>query len=211
MRPTFMGFETAKSGINVSQKALDITGNNLANMDTAGYTRQRLDVNSIAPSSYSTRIAINRIGLTGQGVEGLGVGQTRDAFLDKRFRDEYASASYYSQSNAILSDIQSALGDASDVSEGGDVFAQALRQMYESLNDFSGNPTSTPHANLVLSAFNNATQVLQLLDKKLNDVADQQVFDLEVGVDRVNTILEQIANLNKAISNDATVLQNPDK
>ena len=90
LRPTFMGFETAKSGINVSQKALDITGNNLANMDTAGYTRQRLDVNSIAPSSYSTRIAINRIGLTGQGVEGLGVGRTRDAFLDKRFRDEYA-------------------------------------------------------------------------------------------------------------------------
>ncbi|MCI9575708.1 MAG: flagellar hook-associated protein FlgK [Clostridiales bacterium] len=210
MRPTFMGFETAKSGLNVSQKALDITGNNLANADTAGYTRQRLDVNSIAPSSYSTRIAVNRIGLTGQGVEGLGVGQTRDAFLDKRFRDEYSSASYYSQANAILNDIQSALGDASDVSEGGDVFAQAIRQIYESLNDFSGNPTSTPHANLVLSAFNNATQVLQLLDKKLNDVADQQIFDLGVGVDRVNSILEQIAHLNKSISNDATVLQNPD-
>ena len=63
----------------------------------------------------------------------------------------------------------------------------------ESLNDFSGNPTSTPHANLVLSAFNNATQVLQLLDKKLNDVADQQVFDLEVGVRSCQRHLEQIA------------------
>lgn len=210
MRPTFMGFETAKSGLNVSQKALDITGNNLANADTAGYTRQRLDTNSIAPSSYSTRIAVNRIGLTGQGVEGLGVGQTRDAFLDKRFRDEYASASYYSQTTTILEDIQSALGDASNVSEGGDVFAQALRQIYESLNDFSGNPTSTPHANLVLSAFNNATQVLQMLDKKLDTVAEQQVFDMGVGVDRVNALLEQIAHLNKSISNDATVLQNPD-
>jgi flagellar hook-associated protein 1 FlgK len=140
----------------------------------------------------------------------LGVGQTRDAFLDKRFRDEYATASYYAQSSSILSDIQDALGDASDVSEGGDVFAQAIRQMYESLNDFAANPTSTPHANLVLSAFNNATQVIQYLDKKLDDVADQQKFDLGVSVDKVNTLLQQIADLNKSISNDATVLQNPD-
>lgn len=210
MRPTFMGFETSKRGINVAQKGLDITGNNLANLDTAGYTRQRLDTNSIAPNSFSNRVSVNRIGLTGQGVESIGVGQIRDAFLDKRFRDEYATASYYSQATNILEDIQAALGDAADVSAGGDVFASAIRQMYSSLNDFSENPTSTPHANLVLSAFNNATQVIQYLNKKLDDVADQQQFDLQVGVNRVNSLLEQIAHLNDTISHDATVLQNPD-
>ena len=210
MRPTFMGFETAKSGLNISQKGLDIVGNNLTNIDTAGYTRQRLDVTSIAPSSFSTRVATSRIGLTGQGVQALGVGQTRDEFLDKRFRDEYSTSGYYSQATSILSDIEYALGDAADVSLGGDVFTQALRQIYESLNDFSGSPTSTPHANLVLSAFTNATQVLQMLDDKLNDVAEQQVYDLGLAVDDVNTILAQIAELNKAISQDATVLQDPD-
>lgn len=210
MRPTFMGFETSKRGINVAQKGLDITCNNLANMDTAGYTRQRLDTNSIAPNSFSNRVSVNRIGLTGQGVEAIGVGQIRDAFLDKRFRDEYANASYYSQATNILEDIQAALGDPADVSAGGDVFAAALRQIYTSLNDFTANPTSTPHANLVLSAFNNATQVIQMLNKKLDDVADQQQFDLGVGVNRVNTLLEQIAHLNETISNDATVLQNPE-
>ena len=199
-----MGFETAKSGLNISQKGLDIVGNNLTNIDTAGYTRQRLDVTSIAPSSFSTRVATSRIGLTGQGVQALGVGQTRDEFLDKRFRDEYSTSGYYSQATSILSDIEYALGDAADVSLGGDVFTQALRQIYESLNDFSGSPTSTPHANLVLSAFTNATQVLQMLDDKLNDVAEQQVYDLGLAVDDVNTILAQIAELNKAISQDAT-------
>lgn len=205
-----MGFETSKSGLNVAQKGLDITGNNLANLDTAGYTRQRLDTNSIAPNSFSNRVSVNRIGLTGQGVESIGVGQVRDAFLDKRFRDEYANASYYSQTSAILEDIQAALGDAADVSAGGDVFAQAIRQMYTSLNDFTANPTSTPHANLVLSAFNNATQVIQMLNSKLDEVAEQQQFDLGVDVKRVNSILEQIAHLNDTISQDATVLQNPD-
>ncbi|MEG0754165.1 MAG: flagellar basal body protein, partial [Angelakisella sp.] len=38
MRPTFMGFETAKRGLMVNQKALDIVGNNLGNLGVTGYT-----------------------------------------------------------------------------------------------------------------------------------------------------------------------------
>ncbi len=44
MRPTFLGFETARKGIMASQKALDLTGHNISNVNTPGYTRQRLDV-----------------------------------------------------------------------------------------------------------------------------------------------------------------------
>lgn len=210
MRPTFLGFETAKMGLNVSQKRLDIVGNNLSNIDTPGYTRQRVDVTSVAPSAHSTRVSSSRFGVAGQGVQALGVSQTRDSFLDKRFRDEYSSASYYSQSANILNDIQSALGDANNVSEGGDVFMKAMEQIYSALNDFSGDPTSVPHANLVLSAFNNATQVIRQLDTKLLSVADQQKFDLGVNIERANDVLEQIAHLNEAISKDTTVLSDPE-
>ena len=38
MRPTFMGLETAKRGLMVNQKAIDIVGNNITNMQTKGYT-----------------------------------------------------------------------------------------------------------------------------------------------------------------------------
>ena len=43
MRPTFMGLETTKRGLMVQQKALDIIANNVSNVKTKGYTRQRLD------------------------------------------------------------------------------------------------------------------------------------------------------------------------
>ena len=39
IRPTFLGFETAKKGINTAQKGLDITGHNLTNWDSVGYTQ----------------------------------------------------------------------------------------------------------------------------------------------------------------------------
>ena len=47
VRATFAGFSTALSAIQASQKRLDITGQNLANMNTAGYTRQQLQVSSL--------------------------------------------------------------------------------------------------------------------------------------------------------------------
>ena len=208
MRPTFLGFETAKSALNLNQKSLDIVSNNIANINTAGYTRQRVNSAAVAPSTNNVRVASSRTDLAGQGVEMTGISQTRDAFLDKRFRDEYSNSSYYIQTSTMLSDVQSALGDASDVTEGGNVVAAAIQQMYTALNNYSGQPTSTPMANLVLSSFNNMTQVLQKLNNDLDNVSKQQTYDLGVATDKVNTTLQKIAQLNNQISSDASIALN---
>ncbi|WP_099205322.1 flagellar hook-associated protein FlgK [Scatolibacter rhodanostii] len=205
MRPTFMGFETAKSSIFANQKSLDIMGNNLANADTNGYTRQRVERASVSPSSYTTRVASSRIALAGQGVSTVGVSQLRDNFLDKRFRDEYSNSSYHGQAASILSEIQSALGDGHDITSESGLYS-AVQQLYTSLNDFVQDPTMDTEANIVMSAFKNITQVLQQLDSNLVNVANQQINDLGVSVSRVNEIAVQIANLNKSIGEDATVL-----
>ena len=79
MRPTVMGFETAKTSIFANQKSIDIVGNNLANLDTNGYTRQRVDRVSVVVASSAGRVSQNRVGLMGQGVEALGVSQLRES------------------------------------------------------------------------------------------------------------------------------------
>ena len=206
-----MGFETAKSAIFTNQKALDIVGNNLSNIDTNGYTRQRVDISAIAQSAWSSRVASPgaRIGLTGQGVEALGVSQMRDSFLDKRFRDEYSKTSYHSQAANILSDIQS-------VMDGGDLTSEssmlsAIQGVYESINSFmQDDVTSDTAANIVLTAFRSLTQVFQQFDAKLDNVAQQHIYDMSVTVDRTNEIFQQIAHLNAMIAQDATVVTDPD-
>ena len=55
IRPTFLGFETAKKGLTAAQKGLDVTGQNLTNWDSAGYTRQRITQVAVAPDSYRNR------------------------------------------------------------------------------------------------------------------------------------------------------------
>ncbi|WP_458863321.1 flagellar hook-associated protein FlgK [Acidaminobacterium chupaoyuni] len=208
MRPTFMGFETAKSAIFANQKSLDIVGNNLTNIETNGYTRQRVERTSIAPSSFSTKIASGRVGLAGQGVEALGVSQLRDAFLDKCFRDEYATASYHTQAAGILNTIQNVLTDGKNITSASGLQG-AIEEIYKGLQAYIKEPTLDSGANIVMSSFKNIAQVLNQLDEKLTTVAAQQVDDLQVTVNRTNEILAQIAHLNEQIGSDATVLANP--
>ena len=79
MRPTFLGFETQKRTIQVAQKHLDIAGNNISNINTVGYTRQRVDVYSMYVSgnqSLRWSSSTNNLSLTGQGVNAYGVSQS---------------------------------------------------------------------------------------------------------------------------------------
>ncbi len=203
-----MGFEMAKSSIFANQKAIDVMGNNLTNVDTAGYSRQRVDRTPAGAMSYTSRVANNRIGLAGQGVEAMGVSQVRDDFLDKCFRDEFSKASYHNEATNILNSLQSALGDGQDITDESGLFG-AITQMYESLNDFVQAPSSETEANLVMLAFKNTTQVLHQLDSNLDQVTEQFTNDMNISVNRVNEITAQIAHLNHIISEDATVVADP--
>ena len=209
MRPTFMGFEAAKSAIFTNQKSLDIVGNNLSNVNTAGYTRQNVDRGTVSSASYSSRTNSNSIGLQGQGVTALGVGQTRDSFLDKCFREEYGNASFHGQTAAILGSVQGALGDGADITDESGLMG-AMTNIYESLNEFMKEPTMDSQANLVMSSFKNMAQVLQQMDANLTNVTKQYTEDLEVDVARINDITAQIAHLNGIISKDPTVLSDPE-
>ena len=199
MRPTFMGFETAKTSIFANQKSIDIVGNNLANLDTNGYTRQRVDRVSMVVASSAGRVSQNRVGLMGQGVEALGVSQLRDSYLDQRFREEYANTAYHNEATDILKDIQSVFDDGNDVSSMTGL-TDAMEKIFDSIQDFAQDPTSSTTANIVMSAFVNMTQVLNQLDSKLQNVLEQQSSDMKVTTDRVNQLLQQVAQLNKTIS-----------
>lgn len=89
----FLGFETQKRTLQVAQKNLDIAGNNISNINTVGYTRQRVDLYAMYVSgNRSLRWCsnTNNLSLTGQGVNAYGVSQTRDQYIDKRYRENTA-------------------------------------------------------------------------------------------------------------------------
>ena len=205
LRPTFLGFETAKRGLTAAQKGLDISGQNLTNWDSAGYTRQRITQVAIAPDSYRSRYVSSRTGVAGQGVDITGIGQVRDVFLDKRFREESGDVGYFTQSSSILGDIQAALNEYNPKDDTG--LRGCLMSMSNALQEFSINAYSETHANIVATEFKNLTQTLQQISSKLQDSRSQQKYDLEISVEAVTKKLQQVAGLNQTIMEDMSVMR----
>ncbi len=194
MRPTFLGIETALRGIQSNQKSLDIVGQNLTNVSTPGYTRQRTDQVSVTLAGGGRYDVIHNKHLQGQGTEIVGVAQIRDPFLDKRFREEYATVAYYDQSAVILEDVEAALNELGNTG-----IKNAMEEIIASLKTFSTKPDDVTNASIVMNSMVQLTQVVNLFDSKLTEIAEQQTFDAEVAVEDVNSIMERIAHLNGSI------------
>ncbi len=202
-----MGFDIAKRGIMTAQKGLDISGQNLVNWDSAGYPRQRLEQVAVAPNVSATRYSYNRAGLAGQGVEINGISQTRDKFLDKRFREENAETGYYDKVNNLLGDIESTIDELKVNGDSG--IRYSLKEMMDSLSTFSKDAYSETYANIVMNTFKNMAQTLQQLSMKLDNVASQQKFDLSVSVQDFNQLVQKLAAVNKSIGDDVGASLNP--
>ncbi|NLK70431.1 MAG: flagellar hook-associated protein FlgK [Clostridiales bacterium] len=202
MRPTFLGFEASKSALFASQKALDITGHNLSNISSEGYTRQRAVQVAASAGSYNSRYSLNIVTYGGMGTRVNGIEQIRDTRLDQAFRNEYCNTGYFDQKSAMLSDIESVLQEL-DLGTDGNGFGlrSAIEKLYKSLEDFSYNASSESHANIVASSFASTAKLLNHMYISLENSAQEFKNDLKDSVNEVNLILAKIADLNKSIRN----------
>lgn len=201
MRPTFLGFEASKTALFATQKALDITGNNLANISSEGYTRQRVDQVSMGYYCYGNRHNINaRTHLAGMGTNILGISQTRNELLDNAFRTQYAEVGDYSQRNAMLTDIQSVLQEM-DIGTDGNGYGlrYSIEEMYTALQDFSMNTSSVTDANVVVSAFTNFASTMRQMSMSLESKCEEYRQELAVDVENMNTLLGKLTSLNRDI------------
>ncbi|HLP25107.1 MAG TPA: flagellar basal body protein, partial [Acidobacteriota bacterium] len=81
---TFSGLSSALSSLIAQRQALDVAGQNIANANTAGYTRQRADLQSV--STAAVRSLFSTPLMVGTGVASVGVTRIGDDFLDARLR-----------------------------------------------------------------------------------------------------------------------------
>ena len=207
LRPTFLGYKTATGALKVNQYFLDIVGQNMANVNTQGYTRQRLDINSVAYSARNMKLATTGV-IIGQGVDAKGVSQFRDSFLDLRYRMESSKAgSEYTQYEA-LKDLENILDEIPmedmEGMYGLDAqFSDLLRQLH------SLSPSDPVSEGVVRTSAQMLAQMLNNYSKEMETVKNQQLSYLENGaVVDINQISENIAKLNKQIR-ESNISGNP--
>lgn len=196
MRPTFLGFDTARKSIMASQKALDITGHNIANVNTVGYSRQRVDLLSLVSTTGGTRYSSSKISSAGQGVYMAGVDQVRDPFLDKKFRELNSDTSNAGVKTGILTDIENIL-DNFDTKG----LQDAMTGFNKAMQSFASDSTDRAEmANILTQSAKQLVNTLSNYDFKLNQLQDQTKFEVDASIGNLNAALQKIAVLNRQIA-----------
>jgi flagellar hook-associated protein 1 FlgK len=196
MPSSFMGLYVQREALLAAQKALDITGNNLSNLETEGYVRQRVDLASV-PNNKNILGYNSAIGLAGRGSEIVGVAQVRDALIDTKFRN-YTSE--YSNSN-MKTEILSQLEDALDNLESEDTgFMSVLASLKSGLQGYSSdNADRRELGTIVMNNARSVADMIRALDSRITDISKQTLSEAQHAAKTVNTTLSQLASLNASI------------
>lgn len=198
MRPTFLGFETQKRTLQLAQKNIDITGGNVSNINTPGYTRQRVDLYADYLSGnrdLQWNSKTSRLAMAGQGVSAYGVSQIRDIYIDKRYRENVSVEAETAKMVDVLTDIEDVLDNFE--TDGLQFFTQ---EFFNSLQDYANEkPDSTEVATICVNTAVNLCQLLNSYDTELTRVETTYVNELKDALDYVNGLTEKMNILNDKI------------
>ncbi len=176
-----------KSGLFASKKSLEVTGHNLANVNTEGFSRQRVVQSTAIPNSTGGLI-------TGSGVKVDEITRINDPFIDKRFNLASSGNQYYETRSDQLTQIENVFNEIDN--EG---LNQILNKFFNSFRELANQPENETIRSVVRD---NASMVIKDI-KRIRETLDLQANSIDkkihTSVTEVNQILHHIADLNDKI------------
>ena len=177
----------ARSALMVHQRAMTVTGNNVANANTPGYSRQRLQLTEMTPLWTPN-------GVMGRGVDAQTVTRARDTFFDAGYRRENGDLGKASTSNDLLSQLESALGEPSNTG-----LRDAMDGLFTAFTNLANDPGNTTSRTLTRKAATRMITQFHQTDANLSQLINDGTARLTDQVSQVNNLTKQIADLNTKI------------
>ena len=203
VRATFSGFNTALSALQANQKRLDITGQNLSNMNTAGYTRQQLEASSLNYTNPISHYSNGNETAVGFGVSMDRVSQIRDPYLDIQYRSQSADCSYTNRLQTALNSLSKVLDETtiSGIRKAFDDVLSTLTSMQDpaKVSDPIYESELRTKMQSVCNLFNQASrQITQAEQNEFQKITGEGSSE-QGDVQKINDILRQIGDLNVQI------------
>ncbi|MGY1649663.1 flagellar hook-associated protein FlgK [Geodermatophilus sp. SYSU D01119] len=189
---TFSGLNTASTALWAAQRGLDVTGQNIANVNTAGYSRQRVEQSArggtAVPAVHSVSTAVDG------GVDSEQVRRVRDALLEARGHLETSKTAQLAAESAALSGVEDAFREPGDSG-----IQSMLADVWSSLSELSTRPTTLASRSQVLERLDTLADGVRTTRASLDQQWDQTRDGVSALVTEVNTSAASIAELNVAI------------
>jgi flagellar hook-associated protein 1 FlgK len=190
----FAGLGQAASGMNAARYGLSVVGQNIANANSDGYTRQvtvQQSVSAQAANGLYTRPANDGVG----GVEVTGTQRVDDALLDARVRTEHGKGQFATTSADQLSGLEQLFPVASD-----DSLSSQLTAFWSDWSTVANNPGNSGARPVLLQDAGTVVGTLHNLSAGLDDLTQSATSYLGQDVDAANSAATQLASVNRLIS-----------
>lgn len=180
----------ATTGLLAIQKALSTTGHNIANVNTEGYSRQRVDFATQKPQTLG--------GFSiGSGVAIADIDRISDELINQQLRNAYSTndemRTYFTQASQI----------DGILAEPGTSVSSALQNFYSALSESNDSPNYMPLRNSFISQSELLVSRFHALDSYFRDQQAQVNFQMSNTVGDINAIAEGIADINRQLLNSA--------
>jgi flagellar hook-associated protein 1 FlgK len=190
---TFSGLNTALSALYAQRRALDLTGQNIANVNTEGYSRQRVELSPAeavsTPSRWSTSSG------TGDGVRITDITRLHNEFMTNRTRAERGLNEYLQAQSAVFGNVEQAIGEPSDAG-----LQSQLADFWSGWSDVANRPGDLSARSQLIARANTITGTMGSTRQNLDNLfgATRESLDADIAV--VNQTSTGIADLNYRIT-----------
>ena len=190
---TFDSISTALSGLSAQRQALDVAAQNIANASTEGYTRQRVQMQSVGtqtvPGLWSQPANIPG------GVGVTGIVRVQDAFVDAQVRDTHAVQAELTQNAGTLTSVESLFTEPSTTG-----LSSQLSGLWGAFHDVANQPGDTGVRAALLQKATTVTDWLNNAASSLSAQASGMTTQIGVVVTQVNSTAARLAALNGSIA-----------
>lgn len=188
MYSAFMGLETAYRALITSQTALNVSGQNISNANTKGYSRQ---VDNIRPTVPLTVLNNGKAMSIGTGSTLSSINRVRDAYIDQQYRRESSNYEYWAGREASLSMVEGLLNETSAFSLSND-----LSEFWNAWSELANNPEQSAGRTVVKEKALTLVETFNSINQQINDLQSDLDNSVKAAVQEINTIAKQIGELN---------------
>ena len=183
-------FEIGKQGMLLSQFSIQVTGKNIANINTRGYSRQRLDVTPILPEILS--------GFSmGSAISGDTLRRIREGFVDRQFWSQNSLESRYAAEESLLRQIEGVLPTSNETGLG-----ILLDDFWSAWNSLANDPESSVARTVVRDRAQTLAQSFNRVYREYISFQSTISDEINVRIDEINNLAAQIAELNRVNPGD---------
>jgi flagellar hook-associated protein 1 FlgK len=179
--------ETALTGLFASQRALGTTSHNIANVDTEGYSRQRVELSARPPQFTGA-------GYIGRGVNVANITRSYDQFINQQLNSSTSAFAESEYLAAMASQVDTLVGN----NDSG--LAATLKSFFSAANDVANDPVSIPARQVMVGQAGSLVQQFNDMAASLESLRNQTTKQMQANLNEINAYAQSIADLNVKIT-----------